>query len=229
MIKDEWMSTFYGKDWYKIKSADDLENIPECMLEWVVPANAYRDIEIAQDLGFTLVETAIEFETLIDYMDPSMKEIRVATQDDFKVIADITEECYLNNTKFYNRFRNTTFFTRQQALNYYLMSVKNNYMKSDTITVVYEDSLGVAAYYILKHINDFELYGNYKGIIAGVSSRARGNNLHIELQKKLTEIIGRPYMTINRTQLGNYRVIGNHLREHRQLSKIEHYFYKLNR
>ncbi len=46
------------------------------------------------------------------------------------------------------------------------------------------------------------------------------------MQNKITELIKEPYITVNRTQLGNYRVIGNHLKDRRQLSKIEHYFYK---
>lgn len=46
------------------------------------------------------------------------------------------------------------------------------------------------------------------------------------MQSKVFDIIGEPYLEHNSTQLGNYQVIKNHIAERRQLSKINHIFYK---
>tara|TARA_R110000751_G_scaffold34323_1_gene85087 strand:+ start:68 stop:754 length:687 start_codon:yes stop_codon:yes gene_type:complete len=225
---DEWMTKFYGIDWYKIDSLTDLNNIKgPALVEYVIDVNEYKEIEKIQKLGFTLVETDIEFETMIDHDRGSIPSIRIANKNDLSAILKITKECYSSHNKFYNRFKNRSFFTEKQAEDYYKFSVINNYEGDDIIKVVAEDEEGVCAYYILKKIENLSLSGKYKGIIAGVAKRARGQNLHIEMQNKITEIIGSPYITVNRTQLGNYRVIGNHLKDQRQLSKIEHYFYKL--
>tara|TARA_R110000787_G_scaffold52409_1_gene123412 strand:- start:677 stop:1375 length:699 start_codon:yes stop_codon:yes gene_type:complete len=226
-LKDKWMTTFYGMDWYKINSITDLANIQgPALIEYVIDVNKYREIEKVQELGFTLVETDIEFETLIDHDRGSLPNIRIANENDLGAILEITKECYSSHNKFYNRFRNKSFFTEKQAEDYYKNSVINNYEGENIIKVVVEDNEGICAYYIIKKLESLELYGKYKGIIAGVSARARGKNLHVEMQNKITELIKEPYITVNRTQLGNYRVIGNHLKDRRQLSKIEHYFYK---
>jgi len=226
-MKDEWMTKFYGTDWYTINSLKDINNIEgPALIEYIINANEYREIERVQELGFTLVETDVEFETIIDHDRGSLPNIRVANKNDLESILEITKECYSYHDKFYNRFRNKSFFTEKQTEDYYKNSVINNYEGENIIKVVVEDKEGVCAYYILKKIEELDLCGKYKGIIAGVSARARGQNLHVEMQNKITELIKEPYITVNRTQLGNYRVIGNHLKDRRQLSKIEHYFYK---
>jgi hypothetical protein len=226
-LKDEWMSKFYGTDWYTINSLKDINNIKgPALVEYIINVNEYREIEKVQESGFTLVETDIEFETLIDHDRGSLPSIRIANENDLESILKITKECYSSHNKFYNRFRNKSFFTEKQAEDYYKNSVINNYEGENIIKVVVEDKEGICAYYILKKIEELDLFEKYKGIIAGVSARARGQNLHVEMQNKITELIKKPYITVNRTQLGNYRVIGNHLKDRRQLSKIEHYFYK---
>ena len=227
MIKDNWMTEFYGMDWYKISNPSDVNLLSgPCIVECLVNANEYTKIEKIQELGFSLVETAIEFETIIYDERETLSCIREATEKDLPEILKITEECYLTHDKFYNRFRNKTFFTDEHAKKYYFNSVINNFSGNDIKNVVVEDDKGICAYYILKKVGQLELFGKYKGIISGVTKRARGRNLHVEMQNKITELIREPYVTINRTQLGNYRVIDNHLKDHRQLSKIEHYFYK---
>ena len=224
---DKWMTKFYGTDWYTIKSLTDISDIKgPALIEYVINANEYKEIERVQELGFTLVETDIEFETIIDHDRGSLPNIRVANKNDLESILEITKECYSSHDKFYNRFKNKSFFTKKQTEDYYKNSVINNYEGENIIKVVVEDKEGICAYYILKKIEELDLFGKYKGIIAGVSARARGQNLHVEMQNKITELINKPYITVNRTQLGNYRVIGNHLKDNRQLSKIEHIFYK---
>ena len=56
-LKDKWMTTFYGMNWYKINSITDLANIQgPALIEYVIDVNKYREIEKVQELGFTLVE-----------------------------------------------------------------------------------------------------------------------------------------------------------------------------
>jgi hypothetical protein len=227
MNKDKWMTEFYGIDWYKINSIEELENVDgESLVECVINVDKYKEVYELQKEGFHIVETAIEFETLIDHIDITKQPIRVSTENDLDDILYITKESYLTHNKFYNRFRNRDFFSEEKSWEYYKNSVINSFSDEDSLTVVVDDEEGVCAYYIIKKVGELELYHKYKGIISGVHKRAKGRDLHIEMQKKITEIIGTPYITNNRTQLGNYRVINNHLRERRQLSKIEHIMYK---
>ena len=226
MNQDLWMSQFYEMNWFKIDNIQEIELIKgPCIIEYIINANDYKSIDLAQKMGFRLVETAVEFETVIDKLYPTKETIRKATENDLFVILDITEKCYLKHDKFYNRFKNKDFFTEVQAADYYRLSVQNNFNNPNTITVVTEDKDGVCAYYMIKKVEDLNTMSKFKGIISGVLPRAKGQNLHIEMQHKVTALIGVPYTTVNRTQLGNYRVIGNHIKEQRQLSKIEHIFY----
>ena len=228
MKKDNWMTDFYGINWYRINNLDELEDVSDekALIEYVVDVNSYSEIYKLQTEGFKIVETDIEFETLINTQYETKPNIRVAIKDDLPEILEITKSSYLEHDKFFNRFRNEDFFTKDQAWYYYRESVVNNFNLENTITVVVDDDDGVCAYYIIKKIGELSLYHRYKGIISGVNSRGKGKSLHLEMQRKITEIINTPYITNNRTQLGNYRVIDNHLKENRQLSKIEHICYK---
>ena len=82
---DEWMTNFYGTNWYTIKSLADLSDIKgPALIEYVINVNEYREIEKVQELGFMLVETDIEFETIIDHDRGSLPNIRVANENDLE-------------------------------------------------------------------------------------------------------------------------------------------------
>jgi len=224
---NKWMSEFYGRTWYDIKSSKCLEianaqaNTP-CVLEWRIPTNQYKDIELAQSLGFTLVESMVKFQTLISKSKSNTDGIRLSKDEDFNDLINIMEECYFNHHKFYNRFKNRDFFTESQSKEYYMKSLTNFFNKDGSIVLVAEDDIGVYGFRIIKKINETE----YSGVVAGVLNRAKGRSTLRKLQEKTYDIIGHDYLENNATQLGNYQVINNHISAGRKLLKIEHIFLK---
>lgn len=234
MELDIWMSEFYGMSWYKSNEPVNPSNLgnkyenENYMIECLINVDDHLKINMAQDLGYDLVETSIEFETLInndnEYDNNNDIIIRKANNSDLNEILKITEECYFNHDKFYNRFKNKKYFNTNQSKEYFFNSVKNNYSDNNIIKVVCVDDKGICSYYIMKKLKGTPI--KYKGVITGVSKRAHGRNLHRKMQNKISELIGKPYLVINRTQLNNYKLINNHIKEGKKVSKIEHYFYK---
>ena len=128
MNKDKWMTEFYGINWYKINSIEELENVDgEALVECVINVDKYKEVYELQKEGFHIVETAIEFETLIDHIDITKQPIRISTENDLDDILHITKESYLTHNKFYNRFRNRDFFSEEKSWEYYKNSVINSF------------------------------------------------------------------------------------------------------
>jgi len=223
MMIDHWMSDFYGTTWYKVDPGSTY-NEPG-MYESIVDSKDYDGINKLILSGFQLVETAVEFVTLIDNFEDPIYKIRKARQSDYNQISELITLNYRDNINFYNRFKNRSFFTQAQTESYFQSTFKN-YVDS-SITMVYEDSLGISSFYMLKLIPSNVL--TYKGILCGNSKRVKGMNMHIEMQKACAKLIGSPYKVINRTQMSNYKIVNNHIKSNRRLSKVEHYFYKLLR
>lgn len=118
MKQNEWMSLFYKREWYEILNTEDLFNIKgACMYEWVINANEYSNIEIAQENKFTLVETSISFETIISKENIISNNTRLAKKEDLLDILNILKIQYFEKSKFYNRFKNRTFLLRKKVKN----------------------------------------------------------------------------------------------------------------
>ena len=226
--RDDWMSGFYQKDWFKIENPEDVNNVPEnCIVECTKDSSDFESLEKLWDLGFRMVETSVEFKTIITPKENiETNRFREVNPGDLEKVLSITRECYSRKSKFKNRFSNRRFFTEEQE-NLYFESAVNNYIfKENCISIVGEKEGKVDCFYIAMKTGD-KINGMdvFKGILTGVKKESRGRNLHIKMQDYLAKIIGKPYVVINRTQLNNYRVINNHIKEKRELDKVEHYFY----
>lgn len=220
--RNEWMSSFYEDCWYEIENISDLTNIYKGMIEWRINSNDYHNIELAQKHNFTLVESLIKFKTIINNFKKPPSFIRLAVDEDIEVLRNIVKVCYFNHPKFYNRFKNLDFFTKEKSEEYYLKSLINSFNSDNCITLVAEDENGVYGFRTMKKNKDKE----YSGVVAGVLPRAKGKNTLKYLQRGMSFIIKEDYTEYNATQLGNYQVIKNHIKENRILDKIEHIFYK---
>lgn len=226
MKKNQWMTDFYGKDWFEINSISEFDkSLRDVHFEWRVSAQNQDDIIIALENQFKLVETVIEFTSEIEPNDSLTSScIRAAKNSDIGDILKITEECFINNDSLKTRFKLTDFFSREQCISYYRQSIQNYFHLSDTVSVVATDSEGISAYYMIRKID----HDTYKGVMTGVLPRARGERLHLKMQQVSFNIIGRKVKVINSTQLSNFNTIKSHIRANRSLSAIDHIFY-LNR
>jgi hypothetical protein len=221
MVKDDWMSEFYGKPWFIIKD-NIFSEFPYGMIEWKIDASDHEKILKAHDQGFILVESAVEFQTIICKPKRQLPDfLRLAKKEDFEEITKLIEICYFNHTKFFNRFKIKRYFSDEQANNYYLESFKSAFYENNSFTIIASDKLGVFGFYTMRKLSN----GKYKGILTGVHPRMKGKKLHILMQNKCYDIIGHDYTVINRTQLGNYQIINNHIKEKRHLEKVELIFY----
>ncbi len=220
LTEDVWMTQFYGKKWYKTESPDfeilkAEDGLVECRIESIKPRLVQKSIEI----GFEMVETLIEFETEVKLKKIEIPTyLRLAHSNDLPEILDLVDSCFIKNDKFYNRLKNPKYFTPSQSAEYFRKSVANFFFNSTAITVVAELEGRIIGYFLMRCLED----GKYKGVSTGVHSNWRGKGLHIHMQNKISEIIGKSYQVINTTQISNYTVINNHIMEKKKLSKIEH-------
>lgn len=219
MNKDEWMSEFYDRPWYRVEDQiDSTDKYDNCLLEWRINVQDYKKVLKAQSLGFEIVETFVEFRSEVNPDTKTYDEVESAEESNLEEILSITNSCMLDNDRLYTRFKNPKYFSKAQCKEYYKLSVLNNFFNENTITVITKDQDGLTGYYMIKEIQE----NIFKGIMTGVLPRARGKSLHIKMQRYIFNIIGRNINVINTTQLGNFGIIKNHMKEGRTLSKIEH-------
>lgn len=225
IIEDPWMTEFYGKKWFKVIS--EKFEIPEeknLFFEWRIDASNPKTLQRALYLKFELVETAVEFETIVSSDTSNIPSIiRTARNEDLEGILNLVDLCYVNHSKFYNRLKNEKYFSVEQSRAYFRQGIINNFNDKESIIIVAGES-EIVGFYIMKKIGDKK----YTGISTGVDPKMRGQNLHILMQRKCSDVIKRPYTMINRTQLNNYKVLNNHISERKKLTAIEHILY-LNR
>ncbi len=222
IIEDPWMTEFYGKRWFRVVS--DSFEVPQeknLFFEWRIDASQPKILQKAINLNFELVETVVEFETIV-FSDTSNipSIIRTAQNEDLEGILKLVDKCYTNHSKFYNRLKNKKYFSVEQSRDYFQQGIINNFNNKESIIIVAVES-EVVGFYILKKIGDKK----YKGISTGVDPKMRGQNLHVFMQRKCSDVIKEPYTVINRTQLNNYKVLNNHISERRKLVAIEHILY----
>lgn len=90
--KNNWMSSFYGVDWYQITDIVDLNKSHKGMIEWRINSNNYNNIEIAQKNDFFLVETQVKFKTTIKNFSKPPSFIRSFKESDKETLKDIVKE-----------------------------------------------------------------------------------------------------------------------------------------
>ena len=223
MILDQWMSDFYGISWYRIDNSVDISHIKDrALLEWRIASNDFDSLILAQKNNFLLVESFIEFTTEVFPESFDSTNIRFVVESDVETILYINQESMCMNPNYKTRLNNPIFFDEGACSRYYTSAVSNHIRSEDVLTCVCEIDTEVVGFFMLKMIDEH----TYKGLMTGVIPKARGQKLHIKMQQFLINHIGHPITLINTTQLSNMAVIKNHIRSKRNLSKIEHIFYK---
>lgn len=222
MVLNNWMSEFYDQKWWEI-NIKDISNIKEKGLyELRISSDNYLDVLEAQKNNFTLVESLVKFKGEIIPHNELPDEVKLGEKEHLNEILEILNVSVLNNDLFYNRFKNKSYFTKEKCEQYYKSSVINFLGKSNSLTMIAEDELGVYGFRIMKEVAPLE----YSGVMTAALPRARGKKVLSKLQKGMSFIINEPYFENNATNLGNYTVIKNHIREERRFQEVEHIFYK---
>lgn len=219
------MSAFYGRPWYRLTEAPDpagVAGLGPCMLEWRIDAQDAASLQSAARAGFELVETDVEFRTAITGPQEHGEGLAPYRPEHLPRLLEIVRECFIDNERFQNRFKNRHYFDEDRSTAYYLDSLTNFVGLDGAVATVAVDDGEVVGFYLLQRLEE-ELY---RGVLTGVTAGARGRKLHILMQRHCYAQIGHDYTVINRTQLNNYRVINNHILEGRQLANAEHIFYR---
>jgi len=225
MYKDEWMSNFYCHEWIRIESADEIKDTckDKGLYEWRIPADNFEDISIAQQADFKLVETFIEFSSKVKPNEDTFPTIRLYESNDLEYIKKLNVEVMCKSNSFRTRLNNLNYFNSDDCTRYYNSAIVNHINDITVKTCVAELEGEIVGFYMLKQIES----NIFKGLITGVLPKARGAFLQYKMQQYLINHIGQPFTLVNTTQLSNMAVIKNHIRSKRNLSKIEHIFYKL--
>ena len=216
-----WMTNFYRENWWEIENPF-FQMDESGMYEWRISPDDWISLAKACELKFELVETLVEFSTEVHPSIVEFEGVRLSKTEDLQGILTLTLECFSNNPKFFNRFKNEKYFTKSQMEKYFHSAIINNFSDLDTITIVYEQNKEIKGYYMIKKSEE----KTYKGIMTAVSSDFRNKGLHIAMQKFCFNVINEPIVTKNATQLNNLSTLNNHIKEGRKIVDVKHIFYK---
>lgn len=220
--KDDWMTEFYGQDWFLL-GHPEAETISKGLYELRISAGDFTSIQSAQENGFFLVETQMEFRTMIDPAQLiQSNDCRLAKPSDLDLVLEMTRICFTDNPAFENRFKNLKFFNPSHADAYYQASIKRCFEDKDSVISIAVIDGKVCGYFMMIKVASLL----YKGIMTAVLPEFRGHQLHRKMQAKCYGAIGQPFQVINKTQLQNLPVLNNHIKEGRILTSVEHLFYK---
>jgi hypothetical protein len=221
--RDSWMTDFYGQNWFILDQSGAKTEKPG-VYELRVAAEDVYEFQNAQDFGFSLVETQMEFRTRIAVPNSSLEKqgIRLARTEDLTAVLEITRTCFDLNPNFYNRFKNRKFFDSHHAAAYYAASVKRCFEDENALISVALIDGNISGYFMMIKVDTLL----YKGVMTAVLPEARGHHLHRRMQMVSYSAVGEPFDVINKTQIQNLAVLNNHIKEGRKLCKVEYLFLK---
>jgi hypothetical protein len=202
------------------------------LLEFNVKMDQFLIIPLLEDLGFRLVDSRISFKTRIDVNERNKQnfelslpgfEIRSFAQEYLQEVLSLTDKYLANNPDFVSRYKNTRFFSSNDASKYFQTWIKNTFRSEKSISCVLIDQKTnqVKGYFIYEKISDSDALPTFKGILTVIDEEARGHSTHLALQSYLFSLIpDQEFFLDNTTQLTNTAVIRNHLKSFRNLESI---------
>ena len=127
MKLDQWMTDFYGLSWYRMDSANMLNLcVKQGLYELRLLSDNFSGIIKAQQHGFSLVESFIQFETKVEPNQKEYKGIRLINKSDHSFISALNEESMCKNKGYKTRFNNPIFFNDSACEKYYSAAITNN-------------------------------------------------------------------------------------------------------
>ena len=202
------------------------------IIEIHIDINNMRLISFLEETGFRLVDTRITFVTLIDKDENELKPspvgiIEYAVPEDLEEIVNLTNESFIDNERFFSRFKDERYFTKDETKNYYRAWISNHIQDKDTYFIVMKDKGRIFAYFFYKRGGVFHGKALYKGILTAVAPEYRGSNLHLYMQSYLyKEFSEKEFFLDNTTQLTNIPTMKNHIKSQKQLNRIELTFFR---
>lgn len=203
------------------------------IIEIHVDVNNIRIIPILEGAGFRLVDTRINFITLIKKEENELKPlstgtIAFATLDDLDAINKLTKESFVDNNSFHHRFKDERYFSKNEIVRYYYAWISNHIKDKDTYFIVMKDKERLFAYFIYKKSGFFQGIPLYKGILTAVDPDYRGNSYHLHMQAYLyKQFPEKQFYLDNTTQLTNIATIKNHIKSQKKLNRIVLTFFRL--
>lgn len=231
-IQKEFYDTFTYEHTYRALEELVLLSRQEFeLIELHLVINHYNVISAFEQLGFRLVDSRIDFITLmkkneIEFVSDPEREVMAASEDDLQQIIDLTTVSFTNNPDYYSRFKNRNYFTEAQSNTYFSAWITNNFQHPDSYSAVIKENKKTIGYFIYRKDGTHNDIPLYKGIMTAVHPDYRGKNLHIYMQSFLYKLFpDEEFYLYNGTQLTNKPVITNHFKSGKRLNSVMLTFY----
>jgi hypothetical protein len=232
-----WETEFFQKKFVNLKAdrnnlAAGCATIPELLsrpnsfdiMQTVVQVDGqgYQAETVLQQTGFKLVETRLIFETQLSKPPhPENREnIRSARPDDLDELLDLTHKAFTDNENFYARFKNREYFSPADTRRYYAAWITGNISSKDCIFMVCEEEKIAGYTFLIKGRAAFKV-----GLTA-ILERYQGLGVYNRLAEAAFALIPSDrFSLINTTQLTNLAMLKTHIKNKRNLSRIENIYY----
>lgn len=187
---------------------------------------------VLEEKGFRLIDTKITFLTLmqkdqIENHSTNLGEICFATEDRMEKILLLTHQAFSHNPAFFSRFKNETYFSKEETERYYSAWIKNHLGKQNILFAVIQNKEDILGYLIYKSVGQYKGKPVYKGVLVAVDQKYRGKKLHLALQSFVYRQFPKDSFYLETTtQLSNLSTIKNYIKSKKTLDCVELIFYR---
>ena len=202
------------------------------IIETTLDIRGFDLIPAIEDAGFRLVDSNITFFTRIEKSTLPRFEVQTgqigwAEPSDLNNIIDLTVTGFVDNPRFFSRFNNRRYFSREESCAYYKAWIGNYFNDPGSLFAVWRQKGGCVGYFFYQHREPKEGCPVLKGMLAAVDRRYQNQKAHLAIQRFMFDQLEYPVFYVdNTTQFSNFAVIKNHITAQRKLSAISMVFYR---
>ena len=202
------------------------------IIEATLDVRGFDLIPAMEDAGFRLVDSKVTFLTRIEKSALPRFEVQTgrigwAEPSDLDNIIDLTVTGFVDNPRFFSRFKNRRYFSREESCAYYSAWIGNHFNDPGSLFAVWRQEGRCVGYFFYQHREPKEDYPVLKGMLTAVDRRYQSQKAHLALQCFTFDQLEYPVFYVdNTTQFSNFAVIKNHITAQRRLSAISMVFYR---
>jgi hypothetical protein len=244
ILQKNWDSNFFHRRFFEINvrqvlTSADIESINaeiqalgggEATIELRLTSENFDVISEFEEMGFRFVDSRLEFSTETirpeNPVDAPVGLFRQYKTEDWPFLESLTIRSFVDNPHFKSRYKNPTYFTREESIRYYLQWHRWVLDSPDGMFCSWEVDDNFVGFYSILRKGIAHNLPHYKVALAAVEHEYRSLNGQNLMQFYLfANAKDEKWITINSPALTNLSGLKNNIRAQKKLSHVEAFLF----